>query len=203
MTVSGAATLEQWADSYDVVGENGKSFFMFATPSPAVDETSPVTDFDKRGGDWDSAGDPSKEGYHMATKADWQALAEVSRKAGYGYTYLTLNGKRYYIHGNSTGYNKVKIVFQECDEEGNMIGEQKKIEFGGGGSIATTYKSTSPWNCTKVRKNSVSRYWCGGGIPAYYVDLSYSVSVMNVPSGIGSNKGIEWYAMRIRSIKNN
>lgn len=201
ITVSGAATLEQWADSKDAVGSNGKEFFMYAIESPAVDANSPVTDFDKKGGYWSTTNDPSEEGYHMATKADWQALSEVSQKAGYGAVYLTLNGNRYYISTNSKGSNKVKIVFQACDEDGNNIGEQKTIEFGGEGSILTQHKSTSPWNCTSARLNNVTRYWCGGGT-AYYVDLSYSVAVQSVDFGTNSSKGIGWYAMRIRSIKN-
>lgn len=199
ITKTGAATLEQWADSKDATGDNGKEFFMYAKASPAVDTSSPLTDFDTKGGSWTSAGDPSEDGYRMATKTDWEALAAISNK---GTGYLKFNGTCYYISTNNKGYNNVKIVFQQCEEDGTLIDTQKTIEFGQKGSIIPKHKSTSPWNCTSVKTNNVSRYWCGGGT-AYYVDLSYSVSVMSVSFGSNSSKGIGWYAMRIRSIKSN
>lgn len=199
VSVPGAATLEQWADSKDAKGSNGKEFFMYAIKSPAVDTSLPLTDFDAKGGSWTSAGDPSENGYRMATKTDWEALAAISNK---GTGYLKFNDTCYYISTNNKGYNNVKIVFQQCKEDGTLIDTQKTIEFGKKGSIRTSYKSTSPWNCTRVTLDNVSRYWCGGGT-AFYVDLSYSVSVQSVSFGSNSSKGIGWYAMCIRSIKDN
>lgn len=195
----GAAFLEQWVDSYDATGENGKSFFMLGTPNPAVDTSSPLTDFDTRNRTyWSSSDDPSKEGYRMASKTDWEALAWVVNNAGKNW--LTLNGQHYKIVSVSKGYNQVKVQFYACDENQQVQGEMQTINFGGGGSIITNHESSSPWNTTKVYKDNVTRYWCAGNI-AYYVDLSYNVAVMKVGSTSASSKGIDWYAMRIRSIK--
>lgn len=195
----GAASLEQWVDSYDATGENGKSFFMLGTPNPAVDTSSLLTDFDTRNRTyWSSSDDPSKEGYRMASKTDWEALAWVVNNAGKNW--LTLNGQHYKIVSVSKGYNQVKVQFYACDENQQVQGEMQTISFGGGGSIITNHESSSPWNTTKVYKDNVTRYWCAGNI-AYYVDLSYNVAVMKVGSTSASSKGIDWYAMRIRSIK--
>ena len=195
----GAASLEQWVDSYDATGENGKSFFMLGTPNPAVDTSSPLTDFDTRNRTyWSSSDDPSKEGYRMASKTDWEALAWVVSNAGK--KWLTLNGQHYKIVSVSKGYNQVKIQFYACNENQQVEGEMQTISFGGGGSIITNHESTSPWNTKSVSKTNVTRYWCAGNI-AYYVDLSYNVAVMKVGSTSASRKGIDWYAMRIRSIK--
>lgn len=194
----GAASLEQWVDSYDATGENGKSFFMLGTPNPAVDTSSPLTDFDTRNRTyWSSSDDPSKEGYRMASKTDWEALAWVVNNAGKNW--LTLNGQHYKIVSVSKGYNQVKMQFYACDENQQVEGEMQTISFGGGGSIITNHESTSPWNTTKVYKDNVTRYWCAGGI-AYYVDLSYNVALLPVSPGNISDS-IDWYAMRIRSIK--
>lgn len=194
----GAASLEQWVDSYDATGENGKSFFMLGTPNPAVDTSSPLTDFDTRNRTyWSSSDDPSKEGYRMASKTDWEALAWVVNNAGKNW--LTLNGQHYKIVSVSKGYNQVKVQFYACDENQQVQGEMQTISFGGGGSIITNHESTSPWNTTKVYKDNVTRYWCTGGI-AYYVDLSYNVALLPVSPGNISDS-IDWYAMRIRSIK--
>lgn len=194
-----AASLEQWVDSYDATGENGKSFFMLGTPNPAVDTSSPLTDFDTRNRTyWSSSDDPSKEGYRMASKTDWEALAWVVNNAGKNW--LTLNGQHYKIVSVSKGYNQVKVQFYACDENQQVQGEMQTINFGGGGSIITNHESSSPWNTTKVYKDNVTRYWCAGNI-AYYVDLSYNVAVTKVGSTSASSKGIDWYAMRIRSIK--
>ena len=195
----GAATLEQWVDSYDATGENGKSFFMLGTPNPAVDTSSSLTDFDTRNRTyWSSSDDPSKEGYRMASKTDWEALAWVVSNAGK--KWLTLNGQHYKIVSVSKGNNQVKIQFYACNENQQVEGEMQTISFGGGGSIITNHESTSPWNTKSVSKTNVTRYWCAGNI-AYYVDLSYNVAVMKVGSTSASRKGIDWYAMRIRSIK--
>lgn len=195
----GAASLEQWVDSYDATGENGKSFFMLGTPNPAVDTSSPLTDFDTRNRTyWSSSDDPSKEGYRMASKTDWEALAWVVNNAGKNW--LTLNGQHYKIVSVSKGNNQVKIQFYACNENQQVEGEMQTISFGGGGSIITNHESTSPWNTKSVSKTNVTRYWCAGNI-AYYVDLSYNVAVMKVGSTSASRKGIDWYAMRIRSIK--
>jgi len=195
----GAASLEQWVDSYDATGENGKSFFMLGTPNPAVDTSSPLTDFDTRNRTyWSSSDDPSKEGYRMASKTDWEALAWVVSNAGK--KWLTLNGQHYKIVSVSKGNNQVKIQFYACNENQQVEGEMQTISFGGGGSIITDHESTSPWNTKSVSKTNVTRYWCAGNI-AYYVDLSYNVAVMKVGSTSASRKGIDWYAMRIRSIK--
>lgn len=195
----GAATLEQWVDSYDATGENGKSFFMLGTPNPAVDTSSSLTDFDTRNRTyWSSSDDPSKEGYRMASKTDWEALAWVVSNAGKNW--LTLNGQHYKIVSVSKGDNQVKIQFYACNENQQVEGEMQTISFGGGGSIITNHESTSPWNTKSVSKTNVTRYWCAGNI-AYYVDLSYNVAVMKVGSTSASSKGIDWYAMRIRSIK--
>lgn len=195
----GAASLEQWVGSYDATGENGKPFFMLGTPNPAVDTSSPVTDFDTRNNTyWSSSDDPSKEGYRMASKTDWEALAWVVNNADK--KWLTLNGRHYKIVSVNKGGNQVKVQFYACDENQQLKGEMQTISFGGGGSIRTYHKSTSPWNTTKVNKDNVTRYWCAGNI-AYYVDLSYNVAVMKVDIKSGSSKGIDWYAMRIRSIK--
>lgn len=194
----GAASLEQWVDSYDATGENGKSFFMLGTPNPAVDTSSPLTDFDTRNRTyWSSSDDPSKEGYRMASKTDWEALAWVVNNAGKNW--LTLNGQHYKIVSVSKGYNQVKVQFYACDENQQVQGEMQTISFGGGGSIITNHDSTPPWNTTKVHKDNVTRYWCAGGI-AYYVDLSYNVALLPVSPGNISDS-IDWYAMRIRSIK--
>lgn len=195
----GAASLEQWVDSYDATGENGKSFFMLGTPNPAVDTSSPLANFDTRNRTyWSSSDDPSKEGYRMASKTDWEALAWVVSNAGKNW--LTLNGQHYKIVSVSKGYNQVKVQFYACDENQQVEGEMQTISFGGGGSIITNHESTSPWNTKSVSKTNVTRYWCAGNI-AYYVDLSYNVAVMKVGSTSASRKGIDWYAMRIRSIK--
>ena len=195
----GAATLEQWVDSYDATGENGKSFFMLGTPNPAVDTSSSLTDFDTRNRTyWSSSDDPSKEGYRMASKTDWEALAWVVSNAGKNW--LTLNGQHYKIVSVSKGDNQVKIQFYACNENQQVEGEMQTISFGGGGSIITNHESTSPWNTKSVSKTNVTRYWCAGNI-AYYVDLSYNVAVMKVGSTSASSKGIDWHAMRIRSIK--
>ena len=195
----GAASLEQWVDSYDATGENGKSFFMLGTPNPAVDTSSPLANFDTRNRTyWSSSDDPSKEGYRMASKTDWEALAWVVSNAGKNW--LTLNGQHYKIVSVSKGNNQVKIQFYACDENQQVEGEMQTISFGGGGSIITNHESTSPWNTKSVSKTNVTRYWCAGNI-AYYVDLSYNVAVMKVGSTSASRKGIDWYAMRIRSIK--
>lgn len=195
----GAASLEQWVDSYDATGENGKSFFMLGTPNPAVDTSSPLADFDTRNRTyWSSSDDPSKEGYRMASKTDWEALAWVVSNAGK--IWLTLNGQHYKIVSVSKGYNQVEIQFYACNENQQVEGEMQTISFGGGGSIITNHESTSPWNTKSVSKTNVTRYWCAGNI-AYYVDLSYNVAVMKVGSTSASSKGIDWYAMRIRSIK--
>lgn len=195
----GAASLEQWVDSYDATGENGKSFFMLGKPNPAVDTSSPLTDFDTRNRTyWSSSDDPSKEGYRMASKTDWEALAWVVNNAGKNW--LTLNGQHYKIVSVSKGDNQVKILFYACNENQQVEGEMQTISFGGGGSIITNHESTSPWNTKSVSKTNVTRYWCAGNI-AYYVDLSYNVAVMKVGSTSASRKGIDWYAMRIRSIK--
>ena len=194
----GAASLEQWVDSYDATGENGKSFFMLGTPNPAVDTSSPLTDFDTRNRTyWSSSDDPSKEGYRMASKTDWEALAWVVRNAGKNW--LTLNGQHYKIVSVSKGDNQVKIQFYACNENQQVEGEMQTISFGGGGSIITNHESTSLWNTKSVSKTNVTRYWCAGNI-AYYVDLSYRVALLPVsPGNIGDS--IDWYAMRIRSIK--
>lgn len=195
----GAASLEQWVDSYDATGENGKSFFMLGTPNPAVDTSSPLANFDTRNRTyWSSSDDPSKEGYRMASKTDWEALAWVVSNAGKNW--LTLNGQHYKIVSVSKGNNQVKIQFYACNENQQVEGEMQTISFGGGGSIITNHESTSPWNTKSVSKTNVTRYWCAGNI-AYYVDLSYNVAVMKVGSTSASRKGIDWYAMRIRSIK--
>lgn len=195
----GAASLEQWVDSYDATGENGKSFFMLGTPNPAVDTSSPLANFDTRNRTyWSSSDDPSKEGYRMASKTDWEALAWVVSNAGKNW--LTLNGQHYKIVSVSKGDNQVKILFYACNENQQVEGEMQTISFGGGGSIITNHESTSPWNTKSVSKTNVTRYWCAGNI-AYYVDLSYNVAVMKVGSTSASRKGIDWYAMRIRSIK--
>lgn len=195
----GAASLEQWVDSYDATGENGKSFFMLGTPNPAVDTSSPLANFDTRNRTyWSSSDDPSKEGYRMASKTDWEALAWVVSNAGK--KWLTLNGQHYKIVSVSKGNNQVKIQFYACNENQQVEGEMQTISFGGGGSIITNHESTSPWNTKSVSKTNVTRYWCAGNI-AYYVDLSYNVAVMKVGSTSASRKGIDWYAMRIRSIK--
>lgn len=195
----GAASLEQWVDSYDATGENGKSFFMLGTPNPAVDTSSPLANFDTRNRTyWSSSDDPSKEGYRMASKTDWEALAWVVSNAGKNW--LTLNGQHYKIVSVSKGDNQVKILFYACNENQQVQGEMQTISFGGGGSIITNHESTSPWNTKSVSKTNVTRYWCAGNI-AYYVDLSYNVAVMKVGSTSASRKGIDWYAMRIRSIK--
>lgn len=195
----GAASLEQWVDSYDATGENGKSFFMLGTPNPAVDTSSPLAIFDTRNRTyWSSSDDPSKEGYRMASKTDWEALAWVVSNAGKNW--LTLNGQHYKIVSVSKGDNQVKIQFYACNENQQVEGEMQTISFGGGGSIITNHESTSPWNTKSVSKTNVTRYWCAGNI-AYYVDLSYNVAVMKVGSTSASRKGIDWYAMRIRSIK--
>lgn len=194
----GAASLEQWVDSYDATGENGKSFFMLGTPNPAVDTSSPLTDFDTRNRTyWSSSDDPSKERYRMASKTDWEALAWVVNNAGKNW--LTLNGQHYKIVSVSKGYNQVKVQFYACDENQQVQGEMQTISFGGGGSIITNHESSSPWNTTKVHKDNVTRYWCAGNI-AYYVDLSYNVALLPVSPGNISDS-IDWYAMRIRSIK--
>lgn len=194
-----AASLEQWVDSYDATGENGKSFFMLGTPNPAVDTSSPLADFDTRNRTyWSSSDDPSKEGYRMASKTDWEALAWVVSNAGKNW--LTLNGQHYKIVSVNKGYNQVKIQFYACNENQQVEGEMQTISFGGGGSIITNHESTSPWNTKSVSKTNVTRYWCAGNI-AYYVDLSYNVAVTKVGSTSASRKGIDWYAMRIRSIK--
>lgn len=194
----GAASLEQWVDSYDATGENGKSFFMLGTPNPAVDTSSPLTDFDTRNRTyWSSSDDPSKEGYRMASKTDWEALAWVVNNAGKNW--LTLNGQHYKIVSVSKGDNQVKIQFYACNENQQVEGEMQTISFGGGGSIITNHELTSPSNTKSVSKTNVTRYWCAGGI-AYYVDLSYRVALLPVsPGNIGDS--IDWYAMRIRSIK--
>lgn len=195
----GAASLEQWVDSYDATGENGKSFFMLGTPNPAVDTSSPLANFDTRNRTyWSSSDDPSKEGYRMASKTDWEALAWVVSNAGKNW--LTLNGQHYKIVSVRKGNNQVKIQFYACNENQQVEGEMQTISFGGGGSIITNHESTSPWNTKSVSKTNVTRYWCAGNI-AYYVDLSYNVAVMKVGSTSASRKGIDWYAMRIRSIK--
>lgn len=195
----GAASLEQWVDSYDATGENDKSFFMLGTPNPAVDTSSPLANFDTRNRTyWSSSDDPSKEGYRMASKTDWEALAWVVSNAGKNW--LTLNGQHYKIVSVSKGNNQVKIQFYACNENQQVEGEMQTISFGGGGSIITNHESTSPWNTKSVSKTNVTRYWCAGNI-AYYVDLSYNVAVMKVGSTSASRKGIDWYAMRIRSIK--
>lgn len=195
----GAASLEQWVDSYDATGENGKSFFMLGTPNPAVDTSSPLANFDTRNRTyWSSSDDPSKEGYRMASKTDWEALAWVVSNAGKNW--LTLNGQHYKIVSVRKGNNQVKIQFYACNENQQVEGEMQTISFGGGGSIITNHESTSPWNTKSVSKTNVTRYWCAGNI-AYYVDLSYNVAVMKVGSTSASSKGIDWYAMRIRSIK--
>ena len=195
----GAASLEQWVDSYDATGENGKSFFMLGTPNPAVDTSSPLANFDTRNRTyWSSSDDPSKEGYRMASKTDWEALAWVVSNAGKNW--LTLNGQHYKIVSVSKGDNQVKILFYACNENQQVEGEMQTISFGGGGSIITNHESTSLWNTKSVSKTNVTRYWCAGNI-AYYVDLSYNVAVMKVGSTSASRKGIDWYAMRIRSIK--
>lgn len=195
----GAASLEQWVDSYDATGENGKSFFMLGTPNPAVDTSSPLANFDTRKRTyWSSSDDPSKEGYRMASKTDWEALAWVVSNAGKNW--LTLNGQHYKIVSVSKGDNQVRIQFYACNENQQVEGEMQTISFGGGGSIITNHESTSPWNTKSVSKTNVTRYWCAGNI-AYYVDLSYNVAVMKVGSTSASRKGIDWYAMRIRSIK--
>ena len=195
----GAASLEQWVDSYDATGENGKSFFMLGTPNPAVDTSSPLANFDTRNRTyWSSSDDPSKEGYRMASKTDWEALAWVVSNAGK--KWLTLNGQHYKIVSVSKGNNQVKIQFYACNENQQVEGEMQTISFGGGGSIITNHESTSPWNTKSVSKTNVTRYWCAGNI-AYYVDLSYNVAVMKVGSTSASSKGIDWHAMRIRSIK--
>lgn len=195
----GAASLEQWVDSYDATGENGKSFFMLGTPNPAVDTSSPLANFDTRNRTyWSSSDDPSKEGYRMASKTDWEALAWVVSNAGKNW--LTLNGQHYKIVSVNKGNNQVKIQFYACNENQQVEGEMQTISFGGGGSIITNHESTSPWNTKSVSKTNVTRYWCAGNI-AYYVDLSYNVAVMKVGSTSASRKGIDWYAMRIRSIK--
>ncbi len=195
----GAASLEQWVDSYDATGENGKSFFMLGTPNPAVDTSSPLANFDTRNRTyWSSSDDPSKEGYRMASKTDWEALAWVVSNAGKNW--LTLNGQHYKIVSVSKGDNQVKIQFYACNENQQVEGEMQTISFGGGGSIITNHKSSSPWNTTKVYKDNVTRYWCAGGI-AYYVDLSYNVALLPVSPGNISDNSIDWYAMRIRSIK--
>ena len=134
----------------------------------------------------------------MASKTDWEALAWVVNNAGKNW--LTLNGQHYKIVSVSKGDNQVKIQFYACDENQQVQGEMQTISFGGGGSIITNHESSSPWNTTKVYKDNVTRYWCAGNI-AYYVDLSYNVAVMKVGSTSASSKGIDWYAMRIRSIK--
>lgn len=194
----GAASLEQWVDSYDATGENGKSFFMLGTPNPAVDTSSPLANFDTRNRTyWSSSDDPSKEGYRMASKTDWEALAWVVSNAGKNW--LTLNGQHYKIVSVSKGDNQVKILFYACNENQQVQGEMQTISFGGGGSIITNHDSTPPWNTTKVHKDNVTRYWCAGGI-AYYVDLSYNVALLPVSPGNISDS-IDWYAMRIRSIK--
>lgn len=195
----GAASLEQWVDSYDATGENGKSFFMLGTPNPAVDTSSPLANFDTRNRTyWSSSDDPSKEGYRMASKTDCEALAWVVSNAGKNW--LTLNGQHYKIVSVRKGNNQVKIQFYACNENQQVEGEMQTISFGGGGSIITNHESTSPWNTKSVSKTNVTRYWCAGNI-AYYVDLSYNVAVMKVGSTSASRKGIDWYAMRIRSIK--
>lgn len=196
----GAASLEQWVDSYDATGENGKSFFMLGTPNPAVDTSSPLTDFDNRNDmNWDDSNDPSKPGYRMASKADWEALVWVAAN-GRG-KYLTLNGTHYYIHSAVKGDNEVNIVFQRCDDDQNMIGERLSIKFGDGNSIIPTHDGNSPWNTTRVREDNVTRYWCSY-YSAYYIDLSTNNSYpIKADITNASRKGIDWYAMRIRSIK--
>lgn len=196
----GAASLEQWVDSYDATGENGKSFFMLGTPNPAVDTSSPLTDFDNRNDmNWDDSNDPSKPGYRMASKADWEALVWVAAN-GRG-KYLTLNGIHYYIHSAVKGSNEVNIVFQRCDDDQNMIGERLSIKFGDGNSIIPTHDANPSWNTTRVREDNVTRYWCSY-YSAYYIDLSTNNSYpIKADITSGSRKGIDWYAMRIRSIK--
>ena len=196
----GAASLEQWVDSYDATGENGKSFFMLGTPNPAVDTSSPLTNFDNRNDmNWDDSNDPSKPGYRMASKADWEALVWVAAN-GRG-KYLTLNGTHYYIHSAVKGDNEVNIVFQRCDDDQNMIGERLSIKFGDGNSIIPTHDGNSPWNTTRVREDNVTRYWCSY-YSAYYIDLSTNNSYpIKADITNASSKGIDWYAMRIRSIK--
>lgn len=196
----GAASLEQWVDSYDATGENGKSFFMLGTPNPAVDTSSSLTDFDNRNDmNWDDSNDPSKPGYRMASKADWEALVWVAAN-GRG-KYLTLNGTHYYIHSAVKGDNEVNIVFQRCDDDQNMIGERLSIKFGDGNSIIPTHDGNSPWNTTRVREDNVTRYWCSY-YSAYYIDLSTNNSYpIKADITNASSKGIDWYAMRIRSIK--
>lgn len=196
----GAASLEQWVDSYDATGENGKEFFMLGTPNPAVDTSSPLTYFDNRNDmNWDDSNDPSKPGYRMASKADWEALVWVAAN-GRG-KYLTLNGTHYYIHSAVKGDNEVNIVFQRCDDDQNMIGERLSIKFGDGNSIIPTHDGNSPWNTTRVREDNVTRYWCSY-YSAYYIDLSTNNSYpIKADITNASSKGIDWYAMRIRSIK--
>lgn len=196
----GAASLEQWVDSYDATGENGKSFFMLGTPNPAVDTSSSLTDFDYRNDmNWDDSNDPSKPGYRMASKADWEALVWVAAN-GRG-KYLTLNGTHYYIHSAVKGSNEVNIVFQRCDDDQNMIGERLSIKFGDGNSIIPTHDANPSWNTTRVREDNVTRYWCSY-YSAYYIDLSTNNSYpIKADITSGSRKGIDWYAMRIRSIK--
>ncbi len=200
-TIKDAATLEQWADSHDAVGANGKSYFVLGTESPAVDLTSAVTDFNKHNDTkWNETNDPSKEGYHMATYAEWEGLRWISQNAGYGSTYLTLNDTHYYIKTNSKGSNKIKIVFQQCNDLGEKIGKEQTIEFGEGKSISVQFESTSPWAAKSIREQNYARYWVAY-YKCAYVDLSYNVglTIPNVTSG--SSKGTDWYGMRIRSIR--